>query len=179
MLDTIGAGATATTSIDWHDIWMKSQEAAELQEQIEQIHSNGRAQPKVATERRSEFATSWMHQAVALTKRNFQAYWRNPTYLIAKAVLNLAGGLLVGFTFFRSPDTIQGTQNKLFVRFFVACLQIMHSFNAGDFHGNDSLCSPIAATTINLHRRPLHLRSPRTSKQNVQLDRTRCITDSG
>ncbi|OAX36454.1 pleiotropic drug resistance ABC transporter [Rhizopogon vinicolor AM-OR11-026] len=122
MLDTIGAGATATTSTDWHSIWMKSQEAVELQEQIERIHSDGRARPTVVTERHSEFATSWIHQAVTLTKRNFQAYWRNPTYLIAKMLLNIVGGLLVGFTFFRSPNTVQGTQNKLFAIFMATIL---------------------------------------------------------
>jgi ATP-binding cassette subfamily G (WHITE) protein 2 (SNQ2) len=117
MLDTIGAGATADTSVDWHDIWKRSPEAVELQAQIERIHAEGRARPSVETERHSEFATSWMHQMVELTKRNFLAYWRNPTYLIAKIILNIAGGLLIGFTFFRSQDTLQGTQNKLFVRF--------------------------------------------------------------
>jgi ATP-binding cassette subfamily G (WHITE) protein 2 (SNQ2) len=99
---------------------MKSPEAVELQEQIERIHANGRAQPAIETERHTEFATSWIHQAVALTKRNFQAYWRNPTYLIAKIILNIACGLLVGFTFFQAKDTLQGMQNKLFVRIVVA-----------------------------------------------------------
>ncbi|KAG1743692.1 ABC-2 type transporter-domain-containing protein [Suillus paluster] len=122
MLDTIGAGATATTSVDWHDIWKRSPEAVELQAQIERIHADGRAQPLVETERHTEFATSWIHQAVTLTKRNFQAYWRDPTYLIAKIILNLAGGLLIGFTFFRSQDSLQGTQNKLFSIFLALIL---------------------------------------------------------
>ncbi|KAG2159222.1 ABC-2 type transporter-domain-containing protein [Suillus bovinus] len=124
MLDTIGAGATATTSVDWHDIWKRSPEAAELQVQIEQIHVEGRARPSVATERHSEFATSWIHQAVNLTKRNFVAYWRNPTYLIAKITLNIAGGLLIGFTFYNSKDTLQGTQNKLFSIFLATVLSV-------------------------------------------------------
>lgn len=125
MLDVIGAGATASTSVDWHDIWMKSPEAAELQKQLERMQSEGRARRTVVTTRRSEFATSWLHQAVILTKRNFQAYWRNPSYLTAKMILNIFGGLLVGFTFFRSPNTVQGTQDKLFVRFFLASPQVM------------------------------------------------------
>ncbi|KAG2028441.1 ABC-2 type transporter-domain-containing protein, partial [Suillus americanus] len=126
MLDTIGAGATATTSVDWHDIWKRSPEAAELQAQIERIHAEGRARPSVETERHSEFATSWIHQAVALTERNFLAYWRNPTYLLAKIILNIAGGLLIGFTFFNSKDTLQGTQNKLFSIFLatIMCVPI-------------------------------------------------------
>ncbi|KAG0700795.1 ABC-2 type transporter-domain-containing protein [Suillus ampliporus] len=122
MLDTIGAGATASSSVDWHDIWRRSQEAGELQTQIDRIHADGRARPSVETERHTEFATSWIHQAVALTKRNFQAYWRNPTYLVAKIILNIAGGLLVGFTFFQSKDSLQGTQNKLFAIFLATIL---------------------------------------------------------
>lgn len=124
MLDTIGAGATADTSVDWHDIWKRSPEAVELQAQIERIHAEGRARPSVETERHSEFATSWMHQMVELTRRNFLAYWRNPTYLIAKIILNIAGGLLIGFTFFSSKDTLQGTQNKLFSIFLATILSV-------------------------------------------------------
>ncbi|KAG2034501.1 ABC-2 type transporter-domain-containing protein, partial [Suillus americanus] len=124
MLDTIGAGATATASVDWHGIWKRSPEAAELQAQIERIHAEGRVRPSVETERRSEFATSWIHQAVVLTKRNFLAYWRNPTYLLAKITLNIAGGLLIGFTFFNSQDTLQGTQNKLFSIFLTTVLSV-------------------------------------------------------
>ncbi|KAG1804202.1 hypothetical protein EV424DRAFT_308284 [Suillus variegatus] len=117
MLDTIGAGTTTTTSVDWHDIWKRSPEAVGLQAQTERIHAEGRTRPSVETERRSEFATSWIHQAVSLTKRNFLAYWRNPTYLIAKIILNIAGGLLIGFTFYNSKDSLQGTHNKPFVQF--------------------------------------------------------------
>lgn len=120
MLDTIGAGATATTSVDWYDIWIKSPEAVALQERIARIHADGRAQPAVVTERHTKFATSWIHQAITLTKRNFQAYWRNTTYLVAKIILSVACGLLIGFTFFQTKDTLQGMQNRLFVRFFVA-----------------------------------------------------------
>ncbi|KAG1888173.1 ABC-2 type transporter-domain-containing protein [Suillus subluteus] len=122
--DTIGAGATANASVDWHDIWKGSPEAAELQAQIERMHAEGRARPSVETERHSEFATSWIHQAVVLTNRNFVAYWRNPTYLLAKIILNIAGGLLIGFTFFNSQDTLQGTQNKLFSIFLATVLSV-------------------------------------------------------
>ncbi|KAG1807446.1 ABC-2 type transporter-domain-containing protein [Suillus subaureus] len=108
MLDTIGAGATATATVDWHNIWKRSPEAVELQAQIERIHAEGRARPS----------------AVVLTKRNFLAYWRNPTYLVAKIILNIAGGLLIGFTFFDSKDTLQGTQNKLFSIFLATILSV-------------------------------------------------------
>jgi ATP-binding cassette subfamily G (WHITE) protein 2 (SNQ2) len=115
MLDVIGAGATAVSTTDWHNVWKCSPEAAELQNYINDLHAQGRSHPQKLNAQYSVFATSWLHQFVALTHRNFQAYWRNPTYIRAKFLLNIAGGLLVGFTFFHATDSLQGTQNKLFV----------------------------------------------------------------
>ncbi|KAG2073835.1 hypothetical protein BDR04DRAFT_1093970 [Suillus decipiens] len=122
MLDVIGAGATASTSVDWHSVWKDSSEAAILQEEIESIHNEARAHPVAEAARPTEFATSWHHQLITLTQRNFQAYWRNPTYLMAKFALCIAGGLLIGFTFYKSSDSLQGTQNKLFAVFLASVL---------------------------------------------------------
>lgn len=115
MLDVIGAGATATTSIDWHDAWLKSKEASDFKVQLEEIHAEGRKRPPVQATQKSEFATSWGYQLITLTKRAFESYWRNPTYVMAKLFLNIAAGLFIGFTFFKAKGTIQGSQNKLFV----------------------------------------------------------------
>lgn len=117
MLDVIGAGATATSEFDWHSIWKKSAEARRLEEEIEHIHSEGRKRPAIQATFTSDFATSWFYQVWELAKRNNTAYWRNPTYLVAKLSLNIFGGLFIGFTFWKAPFTQQGTQNKLFVSF--------------------------------------------------------------
>ncbi|KAG0700792.1 ABC-2 type transporter-domain-containing protein [Suillus ampliporus] len=122
MLDVIGAGATASSSVDWHTIWKDSSEAAALQEHIENIHNEGRARPVIQAQQPTQFATSWSHQLMALTQRNFQAYWRNPTYIIAKFALCIAAGLLIGFTFFNTSDSLQGTQNKLFAIFLASVI---------------------------------------------------------
>jgi len=115
MLDVIGAGATATSEQDWHAIWKASAELEGVQQEIEKIHTEGRNRPKVEAEIHSEFATSWLYQFWELSKRDVDAHWRSPTYLMAKFVLNISGGLFIGFTFFKSKDSQQGTQNKLFV----------------------------------------------------------------
>jgi ATP-binding cassette subfamily G (WHITE) protein 2 (SNQ2) len=115
MLDVIGAGATATSEQDWHQIWTDSKKAAELQWELDNIHSEGRNRPPVEAVVHSEFITPWLYQAVHLLKRDAEAHWRDPNYLIAKIVLNAFGGLFIGFTFFHSKDSQQGTQNKLFV----------------------------------------------------------------
>jgi ATP-binding cassette, subfamily G (WHITE), member 2, SNQ2 len=115
ILQVIGAGATATADRDWHEIWKASPEATSLQQEIERVHAEGRQRPPVRTTLDRKFATSWAYQVVILTRRNMQSLWRDPTYIIAKIALNITAGLFIGFTFFKAKDSIQGTQNKLFV----------------------------------------------------------------
>ncbi len=115
MLDVIGAGATASSEIDWFSVWKESKEFLTAQEEIEAIHEEGRTRPPVKTERHSKFATPWIFQVRQLTKRAFQSYWRNPEYITGKLMLNIMTALLIGFTFFKVKDTLQGTQNKIFV----------------------------------------------------------------
>jgi ATP-binding cassette subfamily G (WHITE) protein 2 (SNQ2) len=115
MLDVIGAGATATSAQDWHDIWKHSEECQKVQTEIDAIHAEAGNRPPVETALHAEFATSWTYQTVELIKRGAESYWRDPTYLMAKLVLNVVGGLFIAFTFYNSKDSQQGTQNKLFV----------------------------------------------------------------
>ncbi|KIJ60833.1 hypothetical protein HYDPIDRAFT_43039 [Hydnomerulius pinastri MD-312] len=114
MLDVIGAGATATTSIDWAAVWGRSSEAQKLQREIEQIHAEGRERPIHQSDVHSEFTTSWAHQFVTLLRRSFQNIWRDPVSVFAKIALNVVAGLLIGFSFFHTKDDVQGSQNKLF-----------------------------------------------------------------
>ena len=113
MLDVIGAGATAISTIDWYGVWKKSPEATTTVHEIQRIHNEGRSRPAVETKRHTEYSTSWIHQTSVVARRNAAAIWRNPTYVRAKLVLNIAAGLFMGFTFWKSPNTKQGIQNKL------------------------------------------------------------------
>lgn len=110
-----GAGATATTEVDWHEIWSKSDEAKASQKEIDDLLAEGRARPPVQTEIHTEFTTGWLYQVKTLLKRDLQRRWRDPQYVVAKLALNVFAGLFIGFTFWKSKWTIQGTQNKLFV----------------------------------------------------------------
>ncbi|KAG1766364.1 ABC-2 type transporter-domain-containing protein [Suillus placidus] len=132
MLDIIGTEGTAVPTTDWCDVWKRSSEAAQLQGRIEKMHEHGRTRPSQLSVQDSVFATSWSHQFIALAQRNFQAYWRSPTYIRAKFLLNIAGGLLIGFAFFQANDSLQGTQNKLFSIFLglVLCVSLTHQLMA-------------------------------------------------
>lgn len=114
MLDVIGAGATATTDIDWyepvlwsqdcihcrvfnrHAVWNSTPEAEVVQKEIDEIHVRGRNQPAIQATLHGEFATSWFNQLWQLMYRGSRAHWRNPTYLMAKLVLNTFAGLFIG-----------------------------------------------------------------------------------
>ena len=49
MLDVIGAGATATTNKNWHEVWLSSLECRGLQQDLENIHAEGRKRPSVGS----------------------------------------------------------------------------------------------------------------------------------
>lgn len=122
MLDVIGAGATAVSDRDWREVWVNSKERQNLEDEIDRLHVEGRSHPPVSATVTTQFATPWIYQARVLLQRQCLAYWRDPTYLMSKLSLNIIGGLFIGFTFFKSKDTIQGTQNKLFVRLLMILL---------------------------------------------------------
>ena len=115
MLDIIGAGATASSEIDWHAKWIESPEAHQLLEELDELYRQGRLKPPVSSTLHAAFATSWLYQLRMLLERTFTAYWRNPTYIFAKLVLNLMSGLIIGLTFYRGSNSLQGLQDKLFV----------------------------------------------------------------
>lgn len=115
MLDVIGAGATASTDRDWYESWLNSKERQEADEQLRKIHEEGRKEAPVSATLKSTFANPWLYQARVVVARSQLSYWRDPTYLMSKLSLNIVGGLFIGFTFFKSKDTIQDSQNKLFV----------------------------------------------------------------
>ncbi|KAF4598086.1 hypothetical protein EYR38_006480 [Pleurotus pulmonarius] len=133
ILDVIGAGASATADQDWHAVWEKSPEAQEVRKQIEDIHAEGRRKSAVEATVNDKFASSWTFQTTELLRRDLRNHWRDPTYLMAKFVLNIAAGLFIGFTFFKAKDSQQGTQNKLFAMFLGTILSapLAHQLQTG------------------------------------------------
>ncbi|KAH9934163.1 pleiotropic drug resistance ABC transporter [Fomitopsis serialis] len=124
ILDVIGAGATATTDIEWHDAWKKSQEAQNVNKDLEHINAEGRERPPVQASMTGAFPTRWGYQLWTLLSRDLQYRWRDPSYMVAKLGVNIAAGLLIGFTFFKAKDSIQGTQNKLFAIFMSTIISV-------------------------------------------------------
>jgi ATP-binding cassette subfamily G (WHITE) protein 2 (SNQ2) len=123
VLGVIGAGATATLTIDWHNVWKKFPEAAVTMHEIQRIRDEGQSWPVVGT---NDIPNTWPLGFIRLTLWHdaAQLIWCDPTYITAKFNLNVANGLFIGFTFSKSPSTEQGIQNKLFSIFVMLILTI-------------------------------------------------------
>ncbi|KAG9721672.1 putative ABC multidrug transporter, partial [Aureobasidium melanogenum] len=124
MLEIVNAGSQGQGP-DWHEVWKKSDEAKDVQKQIDQLHeeSSGRAREREPTkEELSEFAMPLTSQIWVVTHRVFQQYWRMPQYILAKWTLGTAAGLFIGFSFFKSNNSTQGMQNVIFSAFMVCTI---------------------------------------------------------
>ena len=91
--------------------------------EIESIHTrlaNTQSQAE-SKEDKGEFAMSFRSQLKAVTIRTFQHYYRSPTYIGGKFVLNVLASLFIGFTFYMEDNSVQGFQNKLFAVFMTVC----------------------------------------------------------
>jgi hypothetical protein len=108
--------------MNWPDLWQKSDEAHSVDQHIVEL-----SQPPDTTNVSTQLANdqplkiqggaSFSRQYRYVQKRSFQLYWRSPTYIRGKVVLNLIAGLFLGFTFYKEPNSAQGLQNKMFATF--------------------------------------------------------------
>lgn len=82
ILDVIGAGATATASKDWHEVWQNSPEKNATTSEIQVLTTEYRDRESGAEKAdHSDFAMPWFSQYLSVQKRLFQHYWRSPTYM--------------------------------------------------------------------------------------------------
>lgn len=146
MLDVIGAAPGSHTDIDWFETWRSSPEYAGVQKHLTHLKDEGSQQTHLSRttsgQKREdkasyrEFAAPFWAQLCEVQIRVFQQIWRSPTYIYSKAALCILSALFVGFSLFRSPNTIQGLQNQMFGIFMLLTLfgqliqQIMPHFVA-------------------------------------------------
>lgn len=117
MLEAIGAAPGAQTSIDWPTVWKKSTEYGHVQEELGRLRELANHPSAVADSVKGShqaFAAPFMTQLRAVALRCAQQYWRTPSYIYSKAILTVGCSFLIGFSFFRGENTIQGLQNMMF-----------------------------------------------------------------
>ena len=82
MLEAIGAGGVTKTNQDWSQVWRTSDERKRVLDEIRSIC--GTETQAVVWSDEKEYAMSLASQTIALTKRTFTSYWRDPNYLLGK-----------------------------------------------------------------------------------------------
>lgn len=119
MLEVVGDFNT-----DWYQIWKDSNEAAEVQKEIEQLHHDKKDAQSQEDDAHAhdEFAMPFTAQVYEVTYRVFQQYWRMPSYILAKMMLSGASGLFIGFSFYDADTSIQGMQNVIYGLFMVTTI---------------------------------------------------------
>ncbi len=122
ILESIGAGATASVHEDWYEKWANSQEYLDTTREIEILMREtneklGDQDQASSKELQNTFALPYLDQLYYVTRRTGIQFYRDPQYIGAKFSLMITGGLFVGFTFWSLKETIIGMQNGMFVVF--------------------------------------------------------------
>lgn len=116
MLEAIGAGNPDYRGKDWGDVWARSSEHNERTREIQQMIENRRKQATTDAQTRDdrEYAMPLGTQVLAVVKRAFVSYWRNPDYIVGKFVLHIFTGLFNTFTFYKLGNSVIDMQSRLF-----------------------------------------------------------------
>ena len=117
ILEVVGAAPGSKPLYDWADVWLRSEERQSVRKEIDRMmHEFGADLSNKNPDKESqlEFASPLWQQYVVVVLRLFQQYWRTPSYIWAKLVLNIFSALFNGFVFFKADTSIQGMQNLMF-----------------------------------------------------------------
>ena len=110
--------------VDWFDVWKSSEQAEQVQREIDTIHEEKRHEKLDIAEETGggEFAMPLFAQIWECTYRAFQQYWRMPSYVLAKMGLCTVAGLFIGFSFFQADSTQAGMQTIIFSVFMITTI---------------------------------------------------------
>lgn len=110
------------TKIMWNDEWKNSEQAHNVQEEIEGLkltRSKSAPQKKKKESDEKEFAAPVYVQTTLLLQRTFKQYWRDPSYLYGKLFVSVIVGIFNGFTFYQLGNSTQDMQDRLFTAFLI------------------------------------------------------------
>ncbi|KAL9030670.1 MAG: hypothetical protein Q9196_001236 [Gyalolechia fulgens] len=124
LMDITSRSKGTTTTCDWPGIWANSPERRQIKESLTAMKSKLKASlgEKPQHISRSKYALPYLQQLYHVTKRNLQQDWRTPSYLYSKVFLALGCGLIIGFSFYMSSNSLQGVQNQIFSVFLLFTL---------------------------------------------------------
>lgn len=133
IMEIIGCTPGSHSDIDWPEIWRNSSEFTEVHRQLDYMAQHARStQPTQAQidDGFKEFAAPFSIQFWECLRRVNQQYWRTPSYIYSKAAMCIGSvdcsssedwastdssqSLFLGFTFYKSDNSLQGLQDQTF-----------------------------------------------------------------
>ncbi|CAL9734683.1 protein Snq2p [Monosporozyma servazzii] len=119
ILEAIGAGATASASEDWHQIWLDSREYVDSENKVTELIDDfsSKNHDSEVGGNPAKYATSYGYQFRYVLQRTSLTFWRSLDYIMSKMMLMTVGGLYIGFTFYDPGTSYTGLQNTLFAVF--------------------------------------------------------------
>ncbi|KUJ09554.1 putative ABC transporter [Mollisia scopiformis] len=125
MLEVIGCTPGSHSDIEWPEVWRNSPEFSEVHHQLDHMAQHARSNlPSQAQldDGFKEFAAPFSAQLWECLKRVNQQYWRTPSYIYSKAAMCIGSALFLGFTFYKSNNSLQGLQDQTFNIFMLITL---------------------------------------------------------
>jgi ATP-binding cassette, subfamily G (WHITE), member 2, PDR len=124
MLEIAGAGSKGKATKDWHEVWKSSDEAREIQHELDRIHEAKKNEEVAGSDAEGmrEFAMPFTSQLFYVQQRVFQQYWRTPSYIWGKLLLGIMAALFIGFSFYKQNTSSQGLQNMIFSIFMLTTI---------------------------------------------------------
>lgn len=150
-------GVTSQCTQDWPSIWKASAERKAVKVELVRLKETLSLEPSTETDPDAlhPFAAEFWTQLRVVLPRVFAQYWRTPSYLYSKLSLcllsvralllhymiqdvadSVAQALFIGFSFWKTPNSIQGLQNQLYAVFMLLsifttfCNQIIPNYLA-------------------------------------------------
>lgn len=116
ILECIGAGATASVSEDWAEIWNKSENCKAVTAEVTKLHETLKSRPSrdISPEMTSKYAASHWNQFKYVLFRTTLQFWRSPSYIMSTGIMTIIGGLFTGFTYFQTSHSVSSIQAGLF-----------------------------------------------------------------
>ncbi|VUC22208.1 unnamed protein product [Clonostachys rosea] len=135
ILEVTTAAPEAESPQDWPSAWRNSGERQAIKARLALMKEAGGQRPvSIESSELEPFANSYNTQLKAVLVRAYQQYWRTPSYLYSKVALCLFSALFIGFSFWKTPNSLQGLQNQMYAVFMLLtifvnfCTQIMPHF---------------------------------------------------
>lgn len=112
----VGGMKDAEHSVDWADVWSKSEEAEIVKKEISDIRHKEKPGESAAPEHPSP---SLYSQIVLLTQRTSRQFWRNPEYPYSRLYASFLHALTNGLTYLQIGNGVTDMQSKAFSCFLI------------------------------------------------------------